>query len=73
MHTRLSIIIGLVSQINHIPHAPSGRTVRVQLPGGSGNDYDRLLTAAIDAQFDWVFYAANNYVRLSVIPSSELS
>ncbi len=49
----------------------SGRTVRVQLPGGNSGDYNNLLTAAIDAQFDWVFYAANNYVRLSVIPSSK--
>ncbi len=49
----------------------SGRTIRVELPVNS--DYNRLLTAAVDAQFDWVFYAASNYVRLSVIPSSEFA
>ena len=48
-----------------------GRTVRVSLPGGSHDDYSDLLTAAIDAQFDWVSYESDNYVRLSVIPSSK--
>ena len=33
--------------------------------------YDELLGLAVDSAFDWVYYAASNYVRLSVIPSSE--
>ena len=48
---------------------PTGRTVQVQLP--DNNDISDFLTLAVEAAFDWVYFADPNYVRLSVIPSSE--
>ena len=34
-------------------------------------DYDLFLQLAVEAAFDWVFYASSNFVRLSVIPTSK--
>ena len=31
-----------------------------------------LLRVAIEAGFDWVYYANQNYIRLSVIPDGKL-
>ena len=31
----------------------------------------KLLKTAIQAKFDWVYYADSSYVRLSVIPDGE--
>ena len=47
-----------------------GRTVRVTLPRSS--DYPMFLRLAVQASFDWVYYATSSYVRLSVIPSCKL-
>ena len=48
----------------------TGRTVQVRL-SNSGH-YSTFLRLAVEAGFDWVFYEANNLVRLSVIPTSKL-
>ena len=47
----------------------AGRTVRVSVRV----DYmSELLQVAIEAGFDWVYFASHSYVRLSVIPDGEL-
>lgn len=55
--------------ITSINLPPTGRTIQVQLP--DNNDISDFLTLAVEAAFDWVYFADPNYVRLSVIPSSE--
>ena len=48
----------------------AGRTVRVSVRV----DYmSELLQVAIEAGFDWVYFASHSYVRLSVIPDGELN
>lgn len=34
-------------------------------------DYNRFLQSAVEAAFDWVYFAEANAVRLSVIPTSK--
>ena len=34
--------------------------------------YNTFLHLAVEAGFDWVYYAAHDLVRLSVIPTSKL-
>ena len=46
----------------------AGRTVRVQV---RADHYSRLLQLAVTAGFDWVFYAAEDFVRMSVIPDGK--
>ena len=46
----------------------AGRTVTIQL--SNSDDYSLLLELAVEVAFDWVYFAANNLVQLSVIPTS---
>ena len=66
-HMQLNIHMKI--HITPINLPPTGRTVQVQLP--DNNDISDFLTLAVEAAFDWVYFADPNYVRLSVIPSSE--
>ena len=52
-----------------VKFCPTGRTVQVKLP--DNDDISEFLTLAVQAAFDWVYFADPNYVRLSVIPSSK--
>lgn len=45
-----------------------GRTVRVTV---DVQLISPLLTLAVEVGFDWVFYAGEDYVRMSVIPDCE--
>ena len=45
----------------------------MQIRLSRSNDYDDFLLLAVEAAFDWVFYADPNFIRLSVIPTSESS
>ncbi len=42
--------------------------MRVQV---RADHYSRLLQLAVTAGFDWVFYAAEDFVRMSVIPDGK--
>ena len=46
----------------------AGRTVRVSV---QVEYMSELLKVAIEAGFDWVYYAHQSYVRLSVIPDGK--
>jgi len=46
-----------------------GRTSRIA--GSDPNQLPQILQLAVQAGFDWVFYADSNYVRVSVIPDGE--
>ena len=47
----------------------AGRTVRVSV---RVEYMSELLRVAVEAGFDWVYYASQSYVRLSVIPDGKL-
>ncbi len=49
-------------------HVPAGRTVRVSVPSAYVSP---LLRLAVRAGFDWVYYANEDYVRMSVIPDGK--
>lgn len=46
-----------------------GRTARIR--GNSRSELREILQMAILAGFDWVFYADNDYCRVSVIPDGK--
>ena len=48
----------------------AGRTVMIRL--SRSGDYSLLLELAVEAAFDWVYFAADDLIRLSVIPTSML-
>ena len=46
-----------------------GRTSRIA--GSDPGELPEILHLAVQAGFDWVVYADENYVRVSVIPDGE--
>ena len=65
MEVNLSLICSGVCLTMH-----AGRTVTIRL--SRSGDYSLLLELAVEVAFDWVYYAANDFIQLSVIPTSML-
>ncbi len=53
-----------------LPWILAGRTVRV---GAVEDHFSFLLKLAVEVGFDWVLYASDDYIRLSVIPDGKYS